>query len=537
MKRLAIFLVCNLGLNGVLLAASPATSSPTSLVPAKSPAGPIVSSGPVVNQPAVPATVAPVAIKPAPVTQPTAVTVVPAPVQSIPDQMAALQAAAITNMSNLSADGVKALTQHSQTTIDGMNITQKQALASPKIGDLPNLQTYLDQLTNFANTGQKSLANLATEFKNKITTVATNASAAIQALAGSDSTNAIIASTDINSLNTQATNSAGQIDRTSAQAMDQINSLLTTIEATITSAYTAAKDNKTPKMGKDALDSLIGGLAGGIGTAATGLALYYAKQIGCKFGFGTCPPVDAETEAFIKKFKLPSNVDALLEKVGCKNVSELLNRSANTLDELKKEVAAKLGVAQDKVNELITKAGQAAGASEQDITGLLEKLGSIQEAVQKAVPGANIEEIMQKVGAKLSEVTGQDINVSEIVRNVTDALNPSAGAPAAGPEVESGPSSVGPTEPRAAKGSSADTTNYEKLQASSASAKEQLLQQIRSGSMTRESFNTQIEQLRTQMQVATSDQEKANLQEQINAADEIVTEAGNPELDPFEIAL
>jgi hypothetical protein len=375
MKRLLMFLVFNLSLNNAF-AASLVTASPVRAVK-------------------------------------------PAPVKSVPDQITGLQAVATTNMSNLAADAIGDLTNNGQITINVMNSIQKQALGSPKIGDKDTMQAYLDQLTGFVQIGQNGLSNLAAGEKAKIRQIASEASTKIMALAGSNQTNLIVASTAITTLNTQSVGSSGQLDRAIDTQTNQISSLLGTIEASISSAYSTAQNNsdKSNKV-TDVLDSLIKGVTGAAATAATAFGLYYAKQIGCKFGIGICPPVDPETEALIKKFKLPANVDELLERVGCKSIAELLSKSAKTLEGLKSELASKLGVAQDKINELITKAGRAAGASDEDIEGLLKKLGDMQQAVKKAVPSLTDDEILKKIGAKLSDATGQEISVEQVVHSI-----------------------------------------------------------------------------------------------------------------------
>lgn len=525
MKRLLILLAASLGLNSLLLADG-------SVVNLGMNTGPVLSPGPVISAPT----------KPAPAVVPAQAPTTPAG-KSIADQMADMQSAAIASMSNLAADGVKSITQHGQTTLDGMNITQKQALASPKLGDLPNLQTYLDQLTSFANTGQKSLANLSSDLKNQITSTATAAAAKIMTLAGSDSTNLIIASTDNSSLNMQAMNYTGQIDRASSQATNDINSLLVATEATINDAYKAAKDKHSANMGKDALDSLITGITGTVTTTATALGLYYAKQIGCKFGIGICPPVDADTEALIKRFKLPSNIDELLEKVGCKGISDLLGKSAKTLEGLKTELAEKLGLAQDKLNELITKAAKAAGASDADITKLLEKVGDIQKQVSDALPQAKIDDILKQIGSKLSEATGTEIDVNGIVNSVKANLS-------AGKSASNSPASDVPagTEPATDSGNGginmggagSSGVSYENSRffkslgsESQANLRQTMMQELQSQRLSMRDFQGQIAALQVEAEKA-SGAAQAELNEQIKTANEIVEQAKSGELPPEE---
>lgn len=477
MKRLLIVVAINLGLNGIIIGAAPVV--------------PVVTSSPGNTQSqAIP----------------------------IPTQISNQEAKDATAILDIATKGVGDLTSHTQKIEQTMNSMQAQALSDANLGKDDTFQGYITRLVNTVTDGQSSLESLADSYKNQIDASNKTAATALDTLAGTDSTNKTAADASKNMLNSQALNSRGQIDTARDTNITALTTLRTTIQTTIESTHNTL--SKSSSGGSDVVDKILSFLDNpGVKELGSIVLIYLAKKFICSISsFGFCKiktAGDLKVEEMLKRLGLPTELDALLKKVGLNRLSELMAKSPALAESVKAQLAEKLGIAQNRINDVIAKVGKKVGASDDNITDFIEKVSDIQTKLAQALPGLAEEHLLPKIGDALSKATGRDIDVNNIVQQIRTAVAEPSGPPV----INTG----------------SNTNNS--LEMAAQKARSAVLNEIKQNRLTRQEFIEQINELKAssaQLQGAA----KTMADEKIAAGEKVIEEtageSGTPDAeDPF----
>lgn len=445
----------------------------------------------------------------------------------------------------LATSGVAALTSAYHLSQEAMNSTKNKAINDVNIGQDSVKQSHLAILASLVETGTKNLQAIADQYNTQISTDSITGINNLDLLAGQNANNIAIATTYSNFLTQQSLSAQGQIN----SALQTNTKLLTDLEAAITTAIQSAvsvpatppatggggSSSSGKGIGMDVVKDLLEGVLATVGGAATTVGIFYGKTILCKFGIGTCPPIDAEAQALIAKFKLPGNIDELLAKVKCGKVAELLNKSASLVQDIKTNLKDKLGLSEDFINKL---------TSPQDLNDFLENISQVREQIQTAASNLDPKEIVTKIGEVLKE--NPDLvealksgNITEVVAQVRSKVGEAASGPGLGSAGDS-PVNGGPSMGGAgASGEIATPDVFRRLVASNGDLARQLADNIKAQGLDQASFRSQVQQLndriaRLQSQPDANQIEIEELQAQATAAQEILD---NPTSngDPFDI--
>lgn len=515
-------------------------------------------SGPVLNNPVVahatqPPVAKPIALDPSKIPSPSTyvVATISAPATTGTDVAAAmlLQKTNDTNdILQLATSGVAALTSAYHLSQEAMNSTKNKAINDVNIGQDSVKQSHLTILTSLVETGTKNLQSIADQYNAQISTDSMTGINNLDLLAGQNANNISIATSYSNFLTQQSLSAQGQIN----SALQTNTKLLNDLEATITTAIQSAvsmpatpsangggSSSAAKSWGTDVVKDLLEGVLATVGGAATTIGVFYGKTILCKFGVGTCPPIDAEAQALIKKFSLPDNVDELLTRVNCGKISDLLNRSASLVKNIKQNLKEKLGLNEDFFNKL---------TSPKDLNDFLDNMAKVREQIESAVSGLDPKEVVSKIGDVLKENPElvdalKSGNITEVVAQVRSKMGAATSGAVVEPETGDSPASSAPSNAGAGPSvgggaSNAGQSAFSDLVASNGNLARQLVANIRSQNLDEAAFRLQFKQFNDriaslQSQPDANQLEIEELKAQSAAAQEILD---NPVAngDPFD---
>ena len=515
-------------------------------------------SGPVLNNPVVPhatqpPVAKPIAVDPSKIPSPSTyvVATISAPA-TIGTDVAAAMLLQKTNDTNdilqLATSGVAALTSAYHLSQEAMNSTKNKAINDVNIGQDSVKQSHLAILTSLVETGTKNLQSIADQYNAQISTDSMTGINNLDLLAGQNANNISIATSYSNFLTQQSLSAKGQIN----SALQTNTKLLNDLEATITTAIQSAvsmpatppangggSSSAAKSWGNDVVKDLLEGVLATVGGAATTIGVFYGKTILCKFGVGTCPPIDAEAQALIKKFSLPDNVDELLTRVNCGKISDLLNRSASLVKNIKQNLKEKLGLNEDFFNKL---------TSPKDLNDFLDNMAKVREQIESAVSGLDPKEVVSKIGDVLKENPElvdalKSGNITEVVAQVRSKMGAATSGAVVEPETGDSPASSAPSNAGAGPSvgggaSNAGQSAFSDLVASNGNLARQLVANIRSQNLDEAAFRLQFKQFNDriaslQSQPDANQLEIEELKAQSAAAKEILD---NPVAngDPFD---
>ena len=416
---------------------------------------------------------------------------------------------------SISGDGVQAISSAFTTVEQAMNGVCDTAQMDSNINNAQTKQTYLTQLDDIVTSAIGTAGNLqsiANNYNQQISKAKSTGISNLNVLAN-DGGSASLAAAYIGNISASAQTAQGQINTELNNDTSAITTLQTTLAANINKATSGSSSGSSNYCDLNLVLTNLCTAGEAVGTA---VAAYLGKLMLCKLGlfWGDCPP---NLDDAIKKITdslgdLPNSLNDLLTKVGAKTLNTALDKMPSLRPAIVGQLSENLGLTVAQVNALVGVDGTSGTA----LANFMSKLNNIKTAVQAQNPTAELADIFTKIGTVLQQNPGiADINV--LVGKVSAALG--------------GGGIINPTGNQI-NVPGADIFNSIEY-ASQALFKSQLVEQIRSQNLSLADFQQQMMAIQESIESASTAAEKILLQNELDAANQIVESATNGEENPF----
>lgn len=398
-----------------------------------------------------------------------------------------------------------------------MNDLFEQAKSNPNIKDAATNQGYITQLQNLvqqAETGSAStsLQSIVSGYQQQIANAAATGVKNLGVLAEQGTNTSSLLAAYIQNLNLKSSSDQAAIVTALDQSKDTIDNLQNSIQDSITGMIA----NVTPGGLPDWINDLLKGAVDAGVSATIAIALYCSQLLLCKYGmWWKCPPIRPD---IVEKLNLPDNINDLLTKLNLNTVSDLLDKSAITFDQLSSSLEGVLGLETGTVKSLI---GTAITDKGQAMTEFMTQVSTVKSQIVAQVENISPEVVLKAVGQALKAKPSSLSDITDLIVQVKATLTGSAPSNSGtGNDMDNIPGAT-----------AFDNLEYDITQTT---LQQTLFDNIKSLKLSLADFKSQIEDLKS---VLDSDQdlseaERAAITEKINAGENIIDQATNAPQDP-----